>query len=80
MTSVSSGSSSSASTTTSTGSSRSARRVVERETGNPLTTGVRFDPERLTSALVEAAGGIVRDAAAGVRLRSRFASRRRACR
>ena len=39
--------------------------VAERETGNPLTAGARFDPERLTSALVEAAGGIVRDAAAG---------------
>jgi succinate dehydrogenase/fumarate reductase flavoprotein subunit len=30
--------------------------VVERETGNPRTTGVRFDPERLTAALAEAAG------------------------
>ena len=39
--------------------------VAEPETGNPLTTGARFDPERLTSALVEAAGGIVRDAAPG---------------
>ncbi len=42
--------------------------VAERETGNPLTTGARFDPERLTSALVEAAGGIARDAPVGVRL------------
>jgi len=42
--------------------------LVERETGNPLTTGARFDPEGLTRALVEAAGGIVTDAAAGVRL------------
>jgi succinate dehydrogenase/fumarate reductase flavoprotein subunit len=32
--------------------------VVERETGNPLTAGTRFDPEGLTSALVEAAGGV----------------------
>ncbi len=31
--------------------------VVERETGNPLTRGSRFDPEGLTSALVTAAGG-----------------------
>ena len=32
--------------------------VVARETGNPLTTGTRFDPEGLTAALVEAAGGV----------------------
>ena len=38
--------------------------VMERETGNPLTTGVRFDPEGLTEALLEAAGGVVADAAA----------------
>jgi fumarate reductase flavoprotein subunit len=31
--------------------------VVARDTGNPLTTGVRFDPEGLTVALVAAAGG-----------------------
>jgi fumarate reductase flavoprotein subunit len=31
--------------------------VTERATGNPLTTGVRFDPEQLTSALVSAADG-----------------------
>ncbi len=31
--------------------------VVARETGNPLTTGVRFDPAGLTDVLVEAAGG-----------------------
>jgi fumarate reductase flavoprotein subunit len=31
--------------------------VTERGTGNPLTTGLRFDPERLTAALVSAAGG-----------------------
>lgn len=32
--------------------------VVERDTGNPLTTGTRFDPAALTKALVEAAGGV----------------------
>jgi succinate dehydrogenase/fumarate reductase flavoprotein subunit len=32
--------------------------VVARDTGNELTTGVRFDAERLTAALVEAAGGV----------------------
>src|SRR5215210_3834528 len=32
--------------------------VVERETGNPLTSGTRFDSEGLTAALVEAAGDI----------------------
>jgi fumarate reductase flavoprotein subunit len=32
--------------------------VLQRDTGNPLTTGTRFEPERLTKALVEAAGGI----------------------
>jgi succinate dehydrogenase/fumarate reductase flavoprotein subunit len=32
--------------------------VVARETGNELTTGARFHPERLTSALVEAAGEV----------------------
>ena len=32
--------------------------TVSRETGNPLTTGVRFDPEGLTEALVAAAGDI----------------------
>jgi succinate dehydrogenase/fumarate reductase flavoprotein subunit len=32
--------------------------VTERDTGNPLTTGARFDPEGLTAALVEAAGGV----------------------
>jgi fumarate reductase flavoprotein subunit len=31
--------------------------VLERDTGNPLTTGMRLDPEGLTEALVEAAGG-----------------------
>jgi fumarate reductase flavoprotein subunit len=32
--------------------------VVERETGNPLTTGVRFEPARACAALVEAAGEV----------------------
>lgn len=31
--------------------------VSERETGNPLTTGVRFEPSGLRDALLEAAGG-----------------------
>jgi succinate dehydrogenase/fumarate reductase flavoprotein subunit len=40
--------------------------VVARETGNPLTTGTRFDPAGLTDALVEAAGR------AGVRFAERL--------
>jgi succinate dehydrogenase/fumarate reductase flavoprotein subunit len=32
--------------------------VVSEETGNPLTTGTRFEPEGLTSALVDAAGPV----------------------
>src|SRR5436190_15234657 len=32
--------------------------VVEPETGNPLTTGVRFDPAGLAGALLEAAGEV----------------------
>ena len=32
--------------------------VLVRETGNPLTTGMRFDPEGLTEALARAAGDI----------------------
>jgi succinate dehydrogenase/fumarate reductase flavoprotein subunit len=32
--------------------------VLARETGNPLTTGVRFDPEALTDALARAAGDV----------------------
>ncbi len=32
--------------------------VVRRETGNPLTTGRRFDPEGLTAVLAEAAGEV----------------------
>jgi len=39
--------------------------VVARETGNPLTTGTRFDPAGLTAVLVEAAG----DVRVGERLR-----------
>ena len=43
--------------------------VVERETGNPLTTGARFDPHGLTATLVEAAGGLCSgEQPAGVRL------------
>jgi fumarate reductase flavoprotein subunit len=33
-------------------------RVTQRETGNPLTTGRRFDPRALTDALVRAAGDV----------------------
>ena len=33
--------------------------VVERDTGNPLTTGTRFDPAGLTDTLVEVAGGLL---------------------
>jgi succinate dehydrogenase/fumarate reductase flavoprotein subunit len=36
--------------------------VTARETGNPLTTGLRFDPEGLTEALVAAAGGVTQQA------------------
>jgi len=32
--------------------------VLERETGNPLTTGARFDPEGLTDVLLRAAGDV----------------------
>jgi succinate dehydrogenase/fumarate reductase flavoprotein subunit len=32
--------------------------VISRETGNPLTTGVRFDPESLTDMLLRAAGDV----------------------
>ena len=32
--------------------------VVTRETGNPLTSGLRFDPEGLTEALLRAAGDV----------------------
>jgi fumarate reductase flavoprotein subunit len=51
--------------------------VLARETGNPLTTGTRFDPAGLTDALVEAAGGLapaegVGASAAGVRVAERL--------
>ncbi len=39
--------------------------VIARETGNPITTGVRFDPEGLTAALCRAAGWIELGAPAG---------------
>jgi succinate dehydrogenase/fumarate reductase flavoprotein subunit len=39
--------------------------VVERDTGNPLTTGARFDPEGLTAALLDAAGGRAGNGSAG---------------
>src|SRR4051812_19307087 len=32
--------------------------VTERQTGNPRTVGMRFDPRGLTDALVRAAGGV----------------------
>jgi fumarate reductase flavoprotein subunit len=32
--------------------------VVQRDTGNPLTTGTRFDPNGLTDALVRTSGGL----------------------
>jgi succinate dehydrogenase/fumarate reductase flavoprotein subunit len=35
--------------------------VVERETGNPLTAGTRFDPEGMTDALVRAIRGVQLD-------------------
>ena len=35
--------------------------VVGRGTGNPITTGLRFDPAGLTEALLAAAGGVVFD-------------------
>ena len=43
--------------------------VLERETGNPLTTGVRFDTAGLTDALVRAAGDVRFDQPATVRTR-----------
>jgi fumarate reductase flavoprotein subunit len=39
--------------------------VLQHDTGNPLTTGTRFDPGGLTNALVEAAGGIASRERAG---------------
>ena len=43
-------------------------RVLQRETGNPLTAGARFDPKWLTDALVSAAGGVARNGSDGVSL------------
>jgi succinate dehydrogenase/fumarate reductase flavoprotein subunit len=40
--------------------------VTEGGTGNPLTTGLRFDPARLTDALVVAAGGLEPEDGSGV--------------
>src|SRR3954449_8040763 len=40
-------------------------RVTERETGNPRTSGMRFDTRSLTGALVAAAGGLAADADGG---------------
>jgi|SRR5829696_845894 len=42
--------------------------VVGRGTGNPLTTGTRFDPGGLTDALVEAGGGLASGGSRGLRL------------
>jgi fumarate reductase flavoprotein subunit len=39
--------------------------VLERDTGNPVTTGARFDPVGMTDALVEVAGGLVNGTSAG---------------
>jgi fumarate reductase flavoprotein subunit len=39
--------------------------VTARDTGNPLTSGVRFDPDGLTRALVEAAGGLAHTGSPG---------------
>ena len=46
--------------------------VLARETGNPLTTGTRFDPDGLTTALVQAAGGVAPAGGAGVRVAERL--------
>jgi succinate dehydrogenase/fumarate reductase flavoprotein subunit len=46
--------------------------VVERETGNPLTKGIRFDPDGITGALVEAAGGLAPPDGTGVRVAERL--------
>jgi fumarate reductase flavoprotein subunit len=43
-------------------------RLLQRETGNPLTAGARFDPKWLTDALVSAAGGVARNGSDGVSL------------
>ena len=39
--------------------------LTARDTGNPLTTGARFDADGLTRALVEAAGGLARNGSPG---------------
>jgi succinate dehydrogenase/fumarate reductase flavoprotein subunit len=39
--------------------------VVDRDTGNPLTTGTRFDPIGLTEALADAAGGAAGNGSTG---------------
>src|SRR5215217_4536316 len=51
--------------------------ALARDTGNPVTTGTRFDPAGLTDALVEAAGGLAAPdgggpRAAGVRVAERL--------
>jgi fumarate reductase flavoprotein subunit len=46
--------------------------VVERETGNLLTMGTRFNPAGLTDALVEATGGLAPADGAGVRVAERL--------
>ena len=43
-------------------------RVLMHDTGNPLTTGARFDPKWLTDALVAAAGGLALNGSEGVKL------------
>jgi succinate dehydrogenase/fumarate reductase flavoprotein subunit len=42
--------------------------VLRRDTGNPLTTGTRFDPKLMTEALVTAGGGLTRNGSDGVEL------------
>jgi fumarate reductase flavoprotein subunit len=42
--------------------------VLRRDTGNPLTSGTRFDPRWLTDALVTAAGGLARNGSGGIEL------------
>ena len=39
--------------------------VTERDTGNPVTSGARFEPHGLTRALGEAAGGLARNGSPG---------------
>src|SRR5918993_186860 len=39
--------------------------VTARDTGNARTTGLRFDPDGMTRALVEAAGGLARNGSPG---------------